>query len=111
MNTKKVRGVRVRSTEEFHPPEAGGIRPLRPRKISALPSKRPDKARFAEQFWLDFAPDVGVVTLNGEWPMKCGIYKDADSVAQMAAKSIAADSRAAVAARGRFVLAVSGGHT
>jgi len=71
----------------------------------------PDKARFAEQFWLDFAPDVGVVTLNGEWAMKCEVYEDADSVAQMAAKTIAADARAAVAARGQFVLAVSGGHT
>ena len=43
--------------------------------------------------------------------MKCEVYKDADSVAQMAAKKIAADARAAIAARGRFVLAVSGGHT
>jgi 6-phosphogluconolactonase len=43
--------------------------------------------------------------------MKCEVYKDVDSVAQMAAKTIAADARAAVAARGQFVLAVSGGHT
>ena len=43
--------------------------------------------------------------------MKCEVYEDADSVAQMAAQTIAADARAAVAARGQFVLAVSGGHT
>jgi 6-phosphogluconolactonase len=35
----------------------------------------------------------------------------ADSVAQRAAAVIAADAKAAVAARGRFVMAVSGGHT
>jgi 6-phosphogluconolactonase len=43
--------------------------------------------------------------------MKWEVYKDADSVAQMGAKTIAADARTAVAARGRFVLAVSGGRT
>jgi 6-phosphogluconolactonase len=43
--------------------------------------------------------------------MKFEVYKDADSVAQMAATTIAADARAAIAARGRFALAVSGGHT
>jgi 6-phosphogluconolactonase len=39
------------------------------------------------------------------------VFKDADSVARAAAATIAADARAAVAARGRFTLAVSGGHT
>ena len=39
------------------------------------------------------------------------ILPDADSVAKEAAKLIAAKARAAVAARGRFVMAVSGGHT
>src|SRR5580692_10185552 len=48
---------------------------------------------------------------KGEWPMKWEVYKDADSVAQMGAKTIAADARTAVAARGRSVLAVSGGRT
>src|ERR1700722_14383332 len=43
--------------------------------------------------------------------MKCEVYEDADSVDQMAAQTIAADARAAVAAGGQFVLAVSGGHT
>lgn len=43
--------------------------------------------------------------------MKMEVFDDADSVAQAAAATIAADARAAVAARGRFVLAVSGGHT
>src|SRR5262252_9823455 len=39
------------------------------------------------------------------------ILPDAESVAKAAAKVIAAEARAAVAARGRFVMAVSGGHT
>jgi 6-phosphogluconolactonase len=39
------------------------------------------------------------------------VYKDADSVAQMAATTIAADARAAIAARGRFAVAFSGGKT
>jgi 6-phosphogluconolactonase len=43
--------------------------------------------------------------------MKFEILKDADSVARAAAATIAEDARAAVAARGRFTLAVSGGHT
>src|SRR5262245_11233383 len=43
--------------------------------------------------------------------MKIEILTDADSVAREAAKFIAAEARAAVAARGRFVMAVSGGHT
>ena len=43
--------------------------------------------------------------------MKVEILADADAAAQRAAEVIAADSRTAVAARGRFVMAVSGGHT
>jgi len=43
--------------------------------------------------------------------MKIEILADADSVAQEAAAIIAADARAAVAERGRFIMAVSGGHT
>jgi 6-phosphogluconolactonase len=43
--------------------------------------------------------------------MKIEIFQDADVVAQEAAKFIAAEARAAVAERGRFILAVSGGHT
>jgi len=39
------------------------------------------------------------------------VYPDAESVAQEAAKFIAAQAREAVAARGSFVMAVSGGHT
>jgi 6-phosphogluconolactonase len=41
--------------------------------------------------------------------MKVEILPDDDSLAQRAASVIAADARAAVAARGRFVMAVSGG--
>jgi 6-phosphogluconolactonase len=39
------------------------------------------------------------------------ILPDADTVAREAAKFIAAEARSAVAERGRFVMAVSGGHT
>jgi 6-phosphogluconolactonase len=43
--------------------------------------------------------------------MKLEVFEDADAVARAAAATIAADARAAVAARGQFTLAVSGGHT
>lgn len=43
--------------------------------------------------------------------MKIEILADADSVAQAAAAIIAAEARVAVRERGRFVMAVSGGHT
>jgi 6-phosphogluconolactonase len=44
-------------------------------------------------------------------PMKIEVLSDANSVAGEAAAIVAAESRAAVAARGSFVFAVSGGHT
>jgi len=43
--------------------------------------------------------------------MKIETLPDADSVARTAAAFTAAEARAAVAARGRFIMAVSGGHT
>jgi 6-phosphogluconolactonase len=43
--------------------------------------------------------------------MKLEVFDDADSVARAGASVIAAESRAAVASRGLFTLAVSGGHT
>ena len=43
--------------------------------------------------------------------MQIEILPDADSVAKAAAQVIAADARAAVAQRGRFLIAVSGGKT
>lgn len=43
--------------------------------------------------------------------MKIKIFPDADVVARKAAEIIAAEARAAVTARGRFIVAVSGGHT
>lgn len=43
--------------------------------------------------------------------MKIRVLADADAVAQEAARIIAAEAWASVAARGRFVMAVSGGHT
>jgi 6-phosphogluconolactonase len=43
--------------------------------------------------------------------MNIEVLDSADSVAHRAAAVIAADARAAVTARGRFVMAVSGGHT
>jgi 6-phosphogluconolactonase len=43
--------------------------------------------------------------------MKVEVFADADSVAKQAAGTVAAAARAAIAARGRFVMALSGGHT
>ena len=43
--------------------------------------------------------------------MKLEIFEDAEAVARAAAAMIATDARAAVAARGRFIMAVSGGKT
>ena len=43
--------------------------------------------------------------------MQIQVLTDADAVPREAAKVIAAEARAAVAARGRFVMAVSGGKT
>ncbi|MGB9070332.1 MAG: 6-phosphogluconolactonase [Candidatus Acidiferrales bacterium] len=43
--------------------------------------------------------------------MKLEVLDDAESVARAGASAIAAESRAAVASRGLFTLAVSGGHT
>src|SRR5215468_858048 len=43
--------------------------------------------------------------------MKIEVYADAESVASEAAKLIAKQAREAVAARGKFVMAVSGGKT
>ena len=43
--------------------------------------------------------------------MKIQVLTNPDSVAQAAAKFIAAEARASVTARGRFIVAVSGGRT
>src|SRR5499425_2051282 len=43
--------------------------------------------------------------------MKMEIFPDADTVARKAAALVATEARGAVAARGRFILAVSGGRT
>jgi 6-phosphogluconolactonase len=43
--------------------------------------------------------------------MNLEVFGDTDSVARAAAAAIAADARAAIASRGRFSFAVSGGHT
>jgi 6-phosphogluconolactonase/glucosamine-6-phosphate isomerase/deaminase len=48
---------------------------------------------------------------SGEAAMQVRIFADADSVAREAATLIAAEAKAAVAARGAFVMAVSGGRT
>lgn len=42
-------GVRVRSTREFRPPEAGITRPQRTRRTSALPLKQADKGSFRRE--------------------------------------------------------------
>jgi 6-phosphogluconolactonase len=43
--------------------------------------------------------------------MNVEVYADMDAVAQQAASLIAEEAKAAIAARGKFVFAVSGGHT
>jgi 6-phosphogluconolactonase len=43
--------------------------------------------------------------------MKVEVFANAESVARQASALIASEARAAVAARGRFIMAVSGGHT
>jgi 6-phosphogluconolactonase len=43
--------------------------------------------------------------------MKIEVLTDSDAVAMKAAKVIAAEASTAVAARGRFIMAISGGHT
>jgi 6-phosphogluconolactonase len=43
--------------------------------------------------------------------MRIQVLSDADAVAREAARIIATEAREAVAARGRFIIAVSGGHT
>src|SRR5258705_4964184 len=43
--------------------------------------------------------------------MKLKAFADADSFAREAAAIVAADAREAITARGRYVMAVSGGHT
>src|SRR5258705_6431710 len=43
--------------------------------------------------------------------MKIEIFPDADAVARKGAEIIAAEARTAVKARGRFIVAVRGGHT
>lgn len=43
--------------------------------------------------------------------MELRVVDDPESAARLAAAAIAADARAAIATRGRFTLAVSGGHT
>ncbi len=43
--------------------------------------------------------------------MKIEVLEDADQVAKEAALFVAAEARAAIASRGRFIVAVSGGHT
>ena len=53
----------------------------------------------------------GNVAMKTQFALETQILPDADAVAKEAAKLIAAKARAAVAARGRFVMAVSGGHT
>ena len=54
---------------------------------------------------------IGTTDMKTQIDIETQIFADADAVAKKAAKVIAAEARAAVDARGRFVMAVSGGHT
>jgi 6-phosphogluconolactonase len=55
--------------------------------------------------------DEKLKTAGMEEPVKIEVLENADAVARAAAVTIAEDARAAVAARGRFIMAVSGGKT
>src|SRR5580704_16129526 len=104
-----ARGVRARSTRRFVPQEAGLTRSPWTRKISGLRPRR-QKRHSSSGSRNRFSC---VCDFHADWrsQMKFVVYKDADSVAKAAATTIAEDARAAIAARGRFTLAVSGGHT
>jgi 6-phosphogluconolactonase len=52
-----------------------------------------------------------LIVEGGEAGMKIEVFSDDESTARAAAKFIAGEARAAVAARGQFVMAVSGGRT
>ncbi len=54
---------------------------------------------------------LNAMKLATSFRMEIKVFADADAVAIAAAKIIAAEARAAVAARGRFIMAVSGGKT
>jgi 6-phosphogluconolactonase len=47
----------------------------------------------------------------GEGALKIDVFDDTDAVARAGAEAIARQCRAAIESRGRFVMAVSGGHT
>ena len=74
-----------------------GARASCPLSVTNEPSLKPVRRR-------------GLISV-GEFFMKIEVLADANSVALRAASLIAEEARAAVAARGRFVMAVSGGHT
>ena len=67
----------------------------RTKRISALATKPPEAGN----------------RLHPEISMELKVVSDPDSAARLAAATIAADARSASASRGRFTLAVSGGHT
>jgi 6-phosphogluconolactonase len=59
---------------------------------------------------LPSCPPMGIPR-TGVCRVKIEVEPDDDGVARKAAAIIAADARAAVLARGRFIMAVSGGRT
>ena len=52
-----------------------------------------------------------ISNLSSQVPVELEVHTDAEAAAQAAAIFVAAAAREAIAARGRFVMAVSGGHT
>jgi 6-phosphogluconolactonase len=61
--------------------------------------------------WKNLAANPTSREGSGEAWMNVEVFADDDSTARAAAKLIAEEARSAVAARDRFVMAVSGGHT
>src|SRR5271170_287716 len=112
--TRKGLGVLARWTRDFYPLVGGTTRKQVTKKIFASRPKAAD-----EQCLAGVDCDRPSYRTGGcldrsnakKEIMKLEVLDDADSVARTAAATIAAAARAAIASRGRFSLAVSGGHT
>ena len=86
---------------------SGGLPERRPRVAEHLANSQVESIG-----WLIHGGhQTGDINMKNRIAIETKILPDADAVAKEAAKVIAAEARAAVAARRRFVMAVSGGHT
>src|SRR5437762_1681239 len=91
-STNRAPGGQPKRTHGSNRPEVGTIR----------------RRQRQQQFHMHLQPET---TQASGGIMRIEVLTDADAVARKAATLIAAEARQAVAAGGRFVMAVSGGHT